>query len=86
MFMFSEASVGGISYQKRFKVTGIRPVACPKYMSTQRFMTINIKVMEIICFEIIHGLLISVFDQVSKPKFSGFTAQYSSCHLQNDIF
>ena len=36
--------------------------------------------------EIIHGLLVSVFDKLSKPKLSRFTAQYSSCNLQNAIF
>ena len=38
------------------------------------------------CFEIIHGLLVSVFDKVSKPKLSRFTTRYSSCSLQNAIF
>ena len=38
------------------------------------------------CFEIIRGLLVSVFDKVSKPKLSRFTAQHSSCNLQNAIF
>ena len=38
------------------------------------------------CFEIIHELLVSVYDKVSKPKLSRFTAQYSSCNLQNAIF
>ena len=33
------------------------------------------------CFEIIHGLLVAVFDIVSKPKLSRFTIQYSSCNL-----
>ena len=37
-------------------------------------------------FEILPGLLISVFDKVFKPKLSRFTAQYSSCNLQNAIF
>ena len=31
----------------------------------------------------IHGLLDSVFDKVSKPKLSRSTAQYSSCNLQS---
>ena len=30
--------------------------------------------------------LASVFDKVSKPKLYRFTAQYSSCNLQNAIF
>ena len=38
------------------------------------------------CFEIIHSLLVSVFDKVSKSKLFRFTAQYSSCNLQNAIF
>ena len=38
------------------------------------------------CFEIIHVLLASVFDKVSKANFPRFTAQYSSCDLQNAIF
>ena len=38
------------------------------------------------CFEIIHGFLVSVFDKVSKPKLFRFTAQHSSCNLQNSIF
>ena len=37
------------------------------------------------CFEIIHDLLVSVFDKVSKPKLSRFSAQYM-CSLQNAIF
>ena len=35
--------------------------------------------------EIIHGVLASVFDKVSKTKLSGFTVQYSSCNPQNAI-
>ena len=31
-------------------------------------------------------MLVSVFDKVSKLKLSRFTAQYSSCNLQNVIF
>ena len=38
------------------------------------------------CFEIIHALLVFVFDRVSKTKFFRFTTQYLSCNLQNDIF
>ena len=37
-------------------------------------------------FEIMHDLLVSVFDKVSKPKLSRFAAQYLSCNPQNDIF
>ena len=38
-------------------------------------------------FELILDLLFSVFDKVSKPKLSRFTAQIdSSCSLQNAIF
>ena len=38
------------------------------------------------CFEIIHGLLVSVLYKVYKLLLSKFTAQYSSCNLQNAIF
>ena len=38
------------------------------------------------CFEILHGLLVSVLDKVSRLKLSRFTAQYPSCNLQNAIF
>ena len=38
------------------------------------------------CFEIIRSLLVSVFDEVSKPKLSRVTAQYSACNPQNAIF
>ena len=38
------------------------------------------------CFEIMRGLLVSVFDKVSRPNSSRFTAQYLSCNLQNAIF
>ena len=38
------------------------------------------------CFEIVYGLMVSVFDKVSKPKLSRFTTQYLSCNLQNAIF
>ena len=37
------------------------------------------------CFEIIHSLLVFVFDKVSKSKLSRFTSQYSLCNLQNAI-
>ena len=33
------------------------------------------------CFGIIHGLLVSVSDKVSKPRLSRITAQYSLCNL-----
>ena len=36
--------------------------------------------------EIIHGLLVFVFDKVFKPKLSRFTAQNSSYNLQNANF
>ena len=38
------------------------------------------------CFTTTHSLLVSVFDMVSKPKLSRFTAQYSSCYLQKCHF
>ena len=37
-------------------------------------------------FKIIHGLLVSVFDKVSKPRVSRFTAQHFSRNLKNAIF
>ena len=38
------------------------------------------------CFEMIHGLLVSVFNKVYKQKVSRFTAQYSSCNLKSASF
>ena len=39
------------------------------------------------CFEINHGLLVSLFDKVSESKLSRFTTQYSWWYtLQNAIF
>ena len=73
---------------------------CPKWRSTQRLMTLSkMEVHAMIndskilnlwtnksCIETIHSLLVSVFDKVSKSKLSRFTAEYSSCNLQNAIF
>ena len=72
----------------RVKVTGIRPMA-PVQMEVHTTIydskILNLWITKP-CFEIIHGLLASVFDKVSKPKLSRFTAQYSSCDLQNAVF
>ena len=70
------------------KVTGIRPMAPVQNggpLSDYDSKILNLWTTKP-CFEIIHGLLVSVFDKVSKPKLSRFRAQYSSCNLQNVIF
>ena len=65
------------------EVTSIRPMA-----SVQNGGPLNdlySKILNLwtnkLCFESIHGLLVFVFDKISKLKLSMFTAQYSSCNL-----
>ena len=71
-----------------FKATGIRLIPFPKMEVHSTIYDSKISKLWTTkqCFEIIPCLLVSVFNMVSKPKLSRFTAKYSSCDLQNAIF
>ena len=70
-------------------VTGIRPMA-PVQNGRPLNDLYDSKILNLwtvkSCFEIIHGLLVSVIDKVSKSTLSRFTVQYLTCNLQNAIF
>ena len=74
--------------ETRLKVTGINPWPLSKMEVDSTIY--NSKISNFwttkSCFEIIDDLLVSVFDKVSEPKLSRFTAQYSSCNLQMPFF